>query len=166
MVKRFFEKYKEIILYLLFGVITTVASFGACYLTLKIGVIFLHDENGDPTALLDVIGSTTQWVAGVLVSFVTNKLWVFTDCKKGVAATFKQLGVFAGGRVLTYILEVPMNLALIWSLEKLGYTAFTLLGFDVTSRVFAKLVTAVIVVIANYFISKLLVFRKNEKQGN
>ena len=89
MVKRFFEKYKEIILYLLFGVITTVASFGACYLTLKIGVIFLHDENGDPTALLDVIGSTTQWVAGVLVSFVTNKLWVFTDCKKGVAATFK-----------------------------------------------------------------------------
>lgn len=158
--KNFYEKHKEIILYLLFGVITTVASLGACYLTLKIGVNFMHDENGDPTELLDVLGSTTQWIAGVLVSFITNKLWVFTDCKKGVGATFKQLGVFAGGRVLTYVLEVPLNLTFIWTLERLGYTAFTLLGFDLTSRVWAKLVTAVIVVIANYFISKLLVFRK------
>ena len=56
-IKALYRKHKEIILYLLFGIITTVASLGACYLTLKLGVIFIHDENGEPTELLDIIGS-------------------------------------------------------------------------------------------------------------
>ena len=158
--KALFEKYKQIILYLFFGIVTTVVSLGVCYLTLKIGVIFLHDENGDPTELLDVIGSTTQWVSGVLVAFITNKLWVFTDSEKGFFPTLKQLGVFAGGRVLTYFLEVLVNLGLIWVIEKLGYSPITLLGVELSARLWAKLITAVIVVVSNYFISKLIVFKK------
>ena len=158
--KDFFAKHRQIILYLVFGAVTTVASLAACYLTLKVGVIFLHDENGNPTELLDVIGSSTQWVAGVLVAFITNKLWVFTDAEHGARSTFKQLAVFAGGRVFTYFLEVVVNLALIWAIEKLGYSPFTLLGLEMSSRVWAKLATSVIVVVVNYFISKLVVFKK------
>ena len=64
---------KQLILYLLFGVITTVCSLLAWYVTMHVGVFVFHDENGDPTAFLDVLGSTSQWIVGVVVAFITNK---------------------------------------------------------------------------------------------
>ena len=162
-IKALYRKHKVIILYLLFGIITTVASLGACYLTLKLGVIFIHDENGEPTELLDIIGSSVQWVVGVLVAFVTNKKWVFTGAERGVATTAKQLGKFAGGRVITYFVEVFVNLGAIALLEWLGYRAFALIGIEITARFWAKMISSVIVVVSNYFISKLIVF-KNKRQ--
>ena len=159
-IKALWNKYKEIILYLFFGVITTVASLGACFITLKIGVVFLNDGAGNPTPVLDVIGSSVQWVVGVLVAFITNKLWVFTDSARGAKNTAKQLGKFAAGRVFTYLLEVVANLAVIALFDGLGYQAFTLIGISVTSRVWAKAITSVIVVVTNYVLSKLFVFKK------
>ena len=160
--KQFYIKHKEIILYLIFGLVTTVASLLACFVTLKIGVIFLHDENGEPTELLDVIGSTVQWVAGVLVAFITNKKWVFTYADHGKMSTAKQLSKFAGGRVITYFVEVFVNLTTIALFEYFGYKAFIMIGISITSRVWAKIISSVIVVIANYFLSKLFVFKKKD----
>ncbi|MBQ7383170.1 MAG: GtrA family protein [Clostridia bacterium] len=166
--KALYTKHKQLILYLLFGVITTVVSLLACYLTLKIGVRFMHDEHGEPTELLDILGSTTQWVSGVLVAFFTNKLWVFKSAEHGKKATLKQFSVFCGSRVGTYFLEVVINLIAIQIFEWLGYTAFTLnllvLSLDITERVWAKLISSVVVVITNYYISKLLVFRKKKNK--
>lgn len=161
-IKALWNKYKEIILYLFFGIITTVVSLGACFATLKIGVVFLNDGAGNPTPLLDVIGSSVQWVVGVLVAFITNKLWVFTDSEKGFKNTAKQLGKFTAGRIFTYFLEVVANLAVIALFDGLGYRAFTLIGISVTSRVWAKAITSVIVVVTNYILSKLLVFKKSK----
>lgn len=159
---------KQVILYLLFGVITSVCSLLACYLTLKFGVLILHDEKGEPTALLDVLGSTTQWIVGVIVAFLTNKRWVFTEAEQGGRATMKQFGVFAGARVATYFLEVVLNLALIALLEFLHYRApsFPLFGQQIalSARFWAKAIAAVVIVVANYFISKLIVFRKKKTQ--
>lgn len=162
-IKEFCEKHRQIILYLLFGLITTVASLTACFVTLKVGVIFIHDENGEPTQLLDILGSTVQWVSGVTVAFITNKKWVFTEAEKGTASTAKQLAKFAGGRVVTYFLEVGVNLGAIAVIGALGYRAFEVLGIFVTSRVWAKAISSIIVVIANYFISKLIVFKKKKQ---
>lgn len=155
-----FEKYKEIILYLLFGVITTVVSLLACYITIKIGVRWLHDENGDPTELLDILGSTTQWISGVTIAFITNKIWVFTNAQSG--HTGSQLLKFAGSRVATYVLEVIINLCCIASIDWIGYKEFSVMGFVISSRVWAKLISSIFVVVSNYFISKLFVF-KNKK---
>lgn len=161
-IKALWSKHKEIILYLFFGVVTTVVSLGACFLTLKIGVVFLNDGAGNPSPLLDVIGSSVQWGVGVLVAFITNKLWVFTDAARGAKNTAKQLGKFAGGRVFTYLLEAVANLLLIALFDALGYRTLSLLGFSLTSRVWAKAITAIIVVVTNYILSKLLVFKKNK----
>ncbi len=158
--KAFYQKHKEIILYLAFGLITTVVSLGVCFLTLKIGVIFLHDENGQPTEILDIIGSTTQWISGVLVAFFTNKKWVFTGAHDGTQSTLRQLAIFSGGRVATYFVEVVVNLAAIFAFDSLGYTPFSIVGISITSRVWAKLISSVIIVISNYLISKLIVFKK------
>ena len=161
-----YTKHKQLILYLVFGVITTVVSLLAWYLTLEIGVIFMHDENGEPTEWLDILGSTTQWVSGVLVAFFTNKFWVFKSAEHGKMVTVKQFSVFCGSRVGTYFLEVVINLVTIQLFEWLGYATFTLnllvFSLDVTERIWAKVVSSVVVVITNYYISKLLVFRKKK----
>lgn len=157
--KGLYDKHKEIILYLFFGFVTTVVSLGAWYLTMKVGVLFLADENGEPTTLLDAIGSTVQWVVGVAVAFITNKKFVFTSAEKGIGVTVKQVLTFTASRVLTYFMELFMNIGTIWIFQALGYRAFTLLGFNVDERIWAKAITSVAVVIANYVISKLLVFR-------
>ncbi len=159
---KFLKKHRQLILYVAFGVLTTLVSLAACYLTIKIGVLFLHDERGEPTELLDVIGSTVQWVSGVIVAFITNKLWVFTDAERGNRATVKQFFAFTGSRVATYVLEAVINLLAIAALERLGYTPFTILGIVISVRFWAKVISSVLVVISNYFISKLLVFRKRK----
>ncbi len=159
----FYQRHRVPIRYFAFGIITTVISLGACYLTLKLGVLLLHDENGEPTELLDILGSTTQWVSGVLVAFITNKKWVFTDADRGTRSTLYQLSVFAGGRVLTYFVEVAVNLAGIFALESLGYKPFYIIGIAITERTLAKLASSVIVVASNYFISKWLVFKAKGK---
>lgn len=161
-IKILYEKYKEIILYLFFGVVTTVASLAVCYLTLKVGVIFWHNEKGEPTRLLDVLGSVLQWVSGVLVAFYTNKKWVFTKAQKGKTSTARQLAAFSGARVSTLLLEIVINLAVIAIFDSLGYVAPTIslvfFSFALTSRIWAKLISSVLVVVSNYFLSKFFVF--------
>ena len=145
-----------------------MVSLAACYVTLKVGVRFINDGNGQPTELLDVIGSTVQWVSGVIVAFFTNKLWVFTDAEKGARAGAKQFGVFASSRIGTYFLEVVINLVIIKIFELFGYVAITLtvikFSLELTSRFWAKMISSVLVVISNYYISKLLVFRKKKEK--
>ena len=70
---------------------------------------------------VDILGSTSQWIVGVLVAFLTNKKWVFTDAEKGTKATFKQLGIFSGARVATYFLEVFINLIFIALLPRRSF---------------------------------------------
>lgn len=166
MVKRlkdFYSKHKEIINYFVFGIITTVASLAAWYATISFGVLIMADETGDPTMLLDAIGSTVQWVVGVAVAFVTNKKFVFVDAERGVWVTIRQLTAFTGSRVLTYFMELFMNIGMIWVFESLGYVSFELLGFEVTERIWAKLLTAVVVVLTNYVVSKLFVFKRKKR---
>ena len=160
---------QQVFRYLLFGILTTIFSLFAWYFTLRIGVIFLHDEAGEPTALLDVLGSTSQWIVGVLFAFFTNKKWVFTEAEHGGLVATKQFLVFSSSRILTYFLEVGINLGVIWLLEDLlGYRApsFEVFGREMalSARIWAKVISSVAVVVSNYFISKLLVFRKKDEK--
>ena len=164
-VRNWIRKHKLVISYFGFGIITTVFSLGACFLTLRLGVVVFHDEQGEPTAFLDVLASTIQWVVGVIVSFLTNKRFVFREAEKGLRVSCRQFGTFAVSRVLTYFLEVGVNLGIIALLEWASYRTWTVLGMSLTTRFWAKVVSSVVIVIANYFVSKLLVFRKNEKKG-
>ncbi len=159
---------KQVVLYLLFGTVTTICSLLACYLTLRLGVRIWHDEQGNPTAIVDILGSTSQWAVALLLAFFTCKRWVFPKAEHGWRASFRQFGVFAGSRVLTYFLEVALNLILIAILEALHYHAphFPLFGREVaiSARFWAKLIASVLIVVINYFISKLFVFRKKGKK--
>jgi len=163
--RELYSKYRQIIMYIIFGILTTAVSLGAWYLTMKVGVLIMHDENGEPTVLLDALGSTTQWIVGVVSAFVTSKKWVFVDADKGLRVTARQFAVFTGSRVLTYLMELVLNIGTILLFQWLGYRAFSVIGFEVDERIWAKAITSVVIVILNYLISKLLVFRKKPKNG-
>ena len=168
-IKAFVEKKKQLILYLLFGGLTTVVSLLAWYLTLHYGVLIWSDENGEPTAFLDVLGSTTQWVSGVLVAFITSKLWVFTEAETGWRVALRQFVMFVSSRLLTYFLEVGINLGSIAGLEALGCPSFPIYVFSqrftIDARLWAKVISSIVIVISNYLISKLVVFRGRKKES-
>jgi putative flippase GtrA len=157
---------RQVLLYFAFGSMTTVCSLLACYLTLKFGTKLWHDEAGNPTAFLDVLGSTSQWIVALLMAFFTNKKWVFTKAEHGAREGMKQFLVFVGSRVVTYVLEVFLNLGLIALFEAAHYqdASVPLLGREValSARLWAKLISSSAIVVINYFVSKVLVFRYRE----
>lgn len=168
-VKQFFIRKKQLVLYLSFGLLAGFFSLLAWYLTLHFGVFLLKDENGAPTAILDILGSTAQWIVGVVVTFTTNKKWVFREAEHGARAGIKQFGVFCSSRVLTYFLEVGVNLGVIALFEKLLHYHVPVLrlfgyGVEMSARIWAKLIALIVVIVANYFISKLIVFRKKDEK--
>ena len=166
--KNFYLAHKQVVLYFGTGIITTVCSLGACFLTLRLGLCFefFVDNDGAPTPLLDVIGSTTQWICGVLIAFFTNKKWVFTDAPKGRRNTAVQFGTFSLSRVGTYFLEVVLNLGAIGLLDILGYNDHLInvgtTAVNLNSRLWAKIMSSIVVVIVNYIISKKWVFKSKK----
>ena len=164
-VRAFIQRHRQVVMYLSFGTVTTVCSLLACFLTLRLGVKVLHDEGGEPTVLLDVLASTAQWLVGLIIAFITSKKYVFLDADSGPRVTLRQLEAFAGSRLLLYFLEVGVNLSVIALLEKISYETRVLLGIPMTERVWAKVASSAIMLFANYYVSKLLVFRKKGKSG-
>ncbi len=152
-------------MYLSFGTITTVCSLFACFLTLRLGVKIWNDEQGEPTVFLDVLASTAQWAVGVIIAFITSKKYVFVDADRGPRVTLRQIETFAGSRLLLYFLEVGVNLSVIALLERFSYETVTVWRIPLDQRVLAKAASSLMMLFANYWVSKLLVFRKREEKG-
>lgn len=154
---------KELVAYLTFGVLTTAVA-----LLTYFGVLFFGDRvlSIEPTAsefyFVRLAAEILQWVLAVLFAFFTNKKWVFTDADKDVS-TVKQLCVFASARLLTLGLDALITFGTVWLLQSVGYEEFSvniLITLTVTADLIAKMLASVVVVTSNYFISKLLVFKK------
>ena len=112
------------------------------------------------------IAQVIQWIAAVLFAFFTNKKWVFTDADKNVS-TIKQLTVFAGGRVVTFLIDLFGTILIAIAISQLipALTSVMLLGREWNlAEIGAKVFVAVVVLVSNYVISKLLVFRKKKNQ--
>lgn len=133
-------KYRELIVYVIVGGLTTLVSWAAKFAW---NFIF-YGGTAYPTELQAVILSTVEWVAGVAFAYPTNRRFVFQSKDPEI---FKECLKFVLSRVSTYLLSVGLNVLLTW----LGVNVYV-----------TTIVAAVAVVIANYVISKLLVFRKKE----
>ncbi|MBQ9132007.1 MAG: GtrA family protein [Clostridia bacterium] len=137
------EKHKAVLLYLIFGGLTTVVDFAVCFLLYRLDLhVYVTPELDIYTHVADLIG----WVLAVLFAFATNRVWVFQSAARGFLPVVKELAAFAGGRVGTLLLQ-----------EGAMFVFCTWLGFN---RYVMRIIVAVAVIILNYFISKLLVFRK------
>lgn len=139
---------REVFMYLVFGVLTTVVSWASYALFIKIlGGI----SNSDVRIS---VANVLSWIAAVLFAFITNKLWVFDSKSWKPSVVIKELGMFVVARLATGCIEwfgVPL-------LVKIGVDQ-ELFG---TEGMVAKIIASVLVVILNYFFSKLLIFKKKE----
>lgn len=130
----FYKKNKEVLLYLFFGglaFIVSIATYAFFNVTLGIN---------------ELIANVISWVITVAFAFFTNRIWVFNSPTNGAKEFMSQLISFFGGRVVTLIIE-----------EVILLTFITWLGFP---SMIIKVIAQVVVIVLNYVISKLVVFRK------
>lgn len=129
----FYKRNKEILLYLFFGGLTTIVSIGS--------YVFCNVSLGMNALIANII----SWVLAVTFAYVTNRIWVFSSTAQNVLELVKEMLSFFGGRVTTLAVE-----------EIILFVFITLLGWN---SIVVKAVAQVIVVLLNYVISKLLVFK-------
>lgn len=166
--KNLFHKYREIIMYLVFGVLTTVVGFGTYFLIMagaeRLLGLPMEDETSLTYLTVYIIAQVIQWVAAVLFAFFTNRKWVFTEADRSEGTFWRQLVLFAGSRVASFLLDLGVTYGCTLLLALWIVTPPTVLGIELTPGIIAKLVAAVLVIIANYVLSKLIVFRKAKSE--
>ena len=139
-IKKLYSKYKEIINYLIFGVLTTIVSLAVKYLLL---FTILDASNGIQLQIAVII----SWIIACLFAYITNRIWVFESKSKKI---LKEMAKFFGARLATLGMEMLIMFIFV-----------TLIGLNTdTWVVIWTLVTQVLVIVGNYILSKLLVFRK------
>ena len=136
---KIYHTYKEAIDYLFWGGMTTVVSWGSysAFVLLGAGVFW---------------GNVLSWICAVLFAFVTNKLWVFQSKSWAGNVMLPELGKFLSSRVATGVFEM----AAVPALVALGLNQ-TIFGIE---GMVSKVLVSVVVVILNYILSKLFVFKK------
>ena len=132
------RKYKELILYIVFGVLTTLVNILSYYLV------------ADVLSVHYLIANGIAWVFSVLFAFVTNKIFVFESKSWRVSVMLPEMGGFFLARVATGIVDMVLMWLLVdccmWSQD----------GFEMV----AKVLVNVVVIVLNYVASKLWIFRK------
>ncbi len=134
-------KYREIVAYLIVGVLNTLVSWAAwflCAYTILDAKIVWHNF------LLSLI----SWVVGVVFGYFMNRKFVFQSKELNMWKEFLQ---FSGGRVSTWILDEVMMILMVnvWTINE---------GFS-------KIFVSVLVMIGNYIISKFFVFKEKKDNG-
>ena len=157
---------REVTLYLLFGILTSVLAFLTYLAVFGIAEHWLHISMEDKTTLAYTVTYVTaqalQWLVALLTCFYTNRKWVFTEADHGKGTLWHQLWLFAGSRVFTFLLDLAATYGLIHLLA-LWLTpdnAPVLLGMKLDAELWAKVIVSAVVIATNYYLSKLLVFKK------
>ena len=168
--KEIFKKYREIILYLIFGVLTTFVGWAVYFAILFVGKAAFgippETTTGGAYLAIYTAAQIIQWVAAVLFAFFTNRKWVFTGADRE-AKMLPQLTKFAAGRLATFGVDYIVTYFGALGLSKLiaAWNSVEIFGMELNlNEIGAKVVAAVIVIIANYFFSKLFVFK--DKKAN
>ncbi len=133
-IKKLLKKYKFIILYGIFGVLTTIiniVTYALCY---------------DMFNISNVVSNIIAWILSVLFAFITNKIWVFESKCFDFKIFIKELWNFIVCRLATGALDLGIM-----------YVGVDLLKGP---ALILKIASNIIVIILNYVMSKLFVFKK------
>ena len=135
-----YHKYEGIINYLIVGGMTTVIS-----LAVKYGLLFTILDASDAMELQ--VAVIVSWIVAVAFAYVANRIFVFHSKSKQY---LKEISGFVAGRIATLIMEM----VIMWFFV-------TLLKLDSNLWVIIwTIVAQILVIVGNYIISKLFVFKK------
>ncbi len=133
-IKKLLIKYKEAILYLIFGALTTAVNWAVYFPLTKLTPIHYQAAN------------VISWIAAVVFAYFTNRKYVFESKNENKTAEFVK---FTSGRVFSLLAETAL--------------LFILIDVVHFHEDLSKIGGQVIVVILNYIISKVFVFKNDEK---
>lgn len=139
---------KEIINYIIFGVLTTVVNFIVYWLFNRI-----FGKN------YYLLSNVIAWIAAVAFAYVTNKIWVFESKVTQPKALAKEIVEFFIARLFSLGVE-EAGLLIFVDLLKFKNLSFELFTFNITGELIAKIILAVVVVVLNYIFSKFIIFKK------
>ena len=141
---------RETILYLIFGVATTLVNYIVFFLFLEM----VLDGQNSPLA------NAIAFVAAVIFAFVVNKVYVFESKSWSLDALKREVPSFLAARVGSFLLE---EVALIICEDVLHLENVIVLQLGTTQFsgiAAAKIALSVIVVILNYVFCKWFIFKK------
>ena len=135
MFKNLYEKLfnKEVILYLIFGVLTTLVDTVVFYISNY--TIHIHY----------VISTCLAWIFAVLFAYITNKIFVFSSTKNN-QNIFKEIFYFFSLRLVSLLLSIVFMVIMVNYLH--------------IPEIISKILVNIFVVISNYFFSKIFIFKR------
>lgn len=141
----------EMVTYIFFGVLTTVVSVLSFWLfdlllSNKMFVVIA----GKQKDMGYLIANVVSFILAVLFAFITNKLFVFQSKDTAAKTVFRELILFTAARLLSFGVDM------LWM-----FVTVTLCGIN---ALLSKIIVQIIVVIMNYILSKIMVFRKPKVQ--
>jgi len=159
------EKKRKLFMYLVSGGLTTVANwFVYIVFDLLVQSDMMVTMFGSEFSLKIAAKQIVGWLVAVTVAYILNRITVFRS--KG--NVIRELITFAGARVLSFVvLELGVMYLMVWACEAItgvpiSTPMFMIASFAFTYDYLVKLINCVFVVIANYVLSKIMVFRKKD----
>lgn len=134
-IKNLYNKNKEIILYLIFGGLTTCINIVTYTIFAKIFNVNL------------IVSNIIAWIVSIVFAYVVNKLFVFNSKEKTLRKILKELSSFIFARVLSLVLFDIAAFALMINI------------FGINDLI-TKLITQVLIIVFNYILSKFIIFKK------
>ena len=130
------KKYRELIIYLIFGVLTTIVSLFIYYLL----VYTILDPN---KAFELQLANILSWFGAVCFAYITNRRFVFESKNN---KKIKEASKFFISRVTTLLMDM--------------FIMFFFVSVLHLNDKIIKIISQVVVIVSNYLFSKLLVFKK------
>lgn len=145
--KELYRKHEEVILYIFFGVLTTIVNWSSYALFVWCGIDI-------------VISNIISWIVGVLFAFTVNKWFVFKSRILAIIVVIRELGSFVAARIVTGILASWILFPVLVYNLGMDQTIFGIEGFV------AKMFTTVLEIVLNWLFSKFLIFGLSKKMDN
>ncbi len=136
-IKQLWKKYEEAISYLFWGGVAFFLS------------VALFNFFANKMELYEQIANTISWIICVIFTYFTNRTFVFKSKSEGMTGMGKEFVSFVTARLATLILENAI--------------LFVTVDILTMNNIAAKLIGQAVVIVSNYILSKLWIFRKKEK---
>lgn len=139
MIKKIWDKVmnREVISYLVFGVLTTLVNWAVYGVMVRSGIDYR-------------ISTAAAWVVSVLFAFIVNKIFVFQSYDLHLGFVMKEVVSFTACRAASGVMEMVLMVMMVSWLNMDEYVS--------------KVLVSIVVVIVNYVFSKLFIFRKSEEK--
>lgn len=161
----------EFIIYAVYGVATTFVNLVTFYICDKaFGNISFADFSIFSHQILvtmEDVSTLIAWIVSVLFAFIVNKIFVFASKSWKFSVAFRELISFIGTRIVSFLVFELLGFMIVRNFL-LNYNIF---DSEVVTKWVAKFSIAIFVILFNYVMSKVFIFKKGDKttdesQGN